>query len=252
MRGFDISPTSGDRARENVAAREVADRYTVDLADFFDQVYSAAAPGPSTVIANPPYIPAPDRDILMPELWGGEYGNDLTLRLLGAQHRHLIVALPSYADPVTTLTTATALGYWVINFLATGLDFGYYSSEAVVRRQIDQICAAGRGWAGGRVHGRHGLAHPGRRPAGRSFCPADACPPAGRLTRPLGKQAEESRSSVRRTCRTRGGWTSHSGHRAGGLSAPNARGRSSRPQPAAAGLALARQQCQSGQVGTAW
>lgn len=148
VRGFDISPASVDRARENVAACEVADRYTVDLADFFDQVYSAAAPRPSTVIANPPYIPAPDRDIMMPELWGGEYGNDLTLRLLRAQHRHVIVAVPSYADPVTTLTTAAALGYRVINFLAMALDFGQYSSEGVVRRQIDQICAAGRGWAG--------------------------------------------------------------------------------------------------------
>ena len=148
VRGFDISPTAVERARGNIAARRVADRYTVDLGDFFDQVNSAAAPRPSTAIANPPYIPADDRDILMPELWGGEYGNDLTLRLLKAQHRHLIVAVPSYADPVTTIGTAAALGYRVINFLAMGLDFGLYSSEPVVRRQIDRICAAGRGWAG--------------------------------------------------------------------------------------------------------
>jgi len=148
VRGFDISPTSVDRARENVAARHVADRYTVELADFFDRTDPTAPPRPSTAIANPPYIPAPDRDILMPELWGGENGNDLTLRLLEAQHRHLIVAVPSYADPVTTLATAAALGYRVINFLAMGLDFGPYSSEPVVRRQIDRICAAGRGWAG--------------------------------------------------------------------------------------------------------
>jgi hypothetical protein len=148
VRGFDISPVSVQRARENVAARDVADRYTIVLGDFFDQADSAAAPKASTAIANPPYIPAPDRDIVMPELWGGEYGNDLTLRLLEAGHRHLIVAVSSYADPVTTITTAAALGYRVVNFLAMGLDFGLYSSEPVVRRQINRICAAGRGWAG--------------------------------------------------------------------------------------------------------
>src|SRR3712207_8289548 len=59
------------------SARGVADRYTVELGDFFDGADSAAPPRVATVIANPPYIPAPDRDILMPELWGGVYGNDL-------------------------------------------------------------------------------------------------------------------------------------------------------------------------------
>ncbi len=148
VRGYDISPSSVDRARENIAARGVADRYTVELGDFFDQADSAAAARVATAISNPPYIPAPDRDILMPELWGGEYGNDLTLQLLKAEHEHVVVAVPSYADPVTTLATAADLGYRVVNFLAMGLDFGPYSSEPVVRRQIERICAEGRGWAG--------------------------------------------------------------------------------------------------------
>src|SRR5438309_1560963 len=78
----------------------------------------------STVIANPPYIPAPDRDILMPELWGGPTGNDLALQLLKAGYDNVIVAVPSYSDPLTTLRTATDLGYRVVNFLAMGLDFG--------------------------------------------------------------------------------------------------------------------------------
>ncbi|MPQ99757.1 methylase [Modestobacter sp. I12A-02628] len=148
VHGYDISPASVDRARQNIAERGVGDRYTVELGDFFDQADSAAGPRPSTAISNPPYIPAPSRDILMPELWGGEFGNDLTLQLLKAGHRHVIVALPSYADPVTTLATARDAGYRVVNFLAMGLDFGQYSSEPVVRRQIERICAEGRGWAG--------------------------------------------------------------------------------------------------------
>ena len=91
-----------------------------------------SSPGPtspegrrtSTVIANPPYIPAPDGDILMPELWGGWYGNDLVLRLLKAGFDHLLVALPSYSDPAATLAAAGEQGYRVANFLAMGLEFG--------------------------------------------------------------------------------------------------------------------------------
>jgi hypothetical protein len=148
VRGFDISDVSVDKARENIAARGVGDRYTVELGDFFDQADSAGGAPVSTVIANPPYIPAPDRDILMPELWGGPTGNDLALQLLKAGYDNVIVAVPSYSDPLTTVHTARELGYRVANFLAMGLDFGPYSSEPKVARHIRRLCAEGRGWAG--------------------------------------------------------------------------------------------------------
>ena len=148
VRGFDISAPSVAQARENIAARGVADRYTVELGDFFDSADSAAGPSASTVIANPPYIPAPDRDILMPELWGGVHGNDLVLALLKAGYDDVLVAVPSYSDPLTTVATAADLGYRVANFLAMGLDYGPYSSEPKVRAHIRRLCAEGRGWAG--------------------------------------------------------------------------------------------------------
>jgi hypothetical protein len=148
VRSYDISAPSLERARENIAARGVADRYTVELGDFFDRADSAAGPPVSTVIANPPYIPAPDRDILMPELWGGVHGNDLVLQLLKAGYPNVIVALPSYSDPAGTLRTAADLGYRVANFLAMGLDYGPYSGEPKVREHIRRICAEGRGWTG--------------------------------------------------------------------------------------------------------
>ena len=148
VRGYDISAASVERARENIAGRGVADRYTVELGDFFDQADSAGGPGARTAIANPPYIPSPDRGILMPELWGGPYGNDLLLQLLKAGYDSVIAAVASYSDPVTTLRTAGDLGYRVVNFLAMALDFGPYSNEPKVREQIRRISAEGRGWAG--------------------------------------------------------------------------------------------------------
>src|SRR5215212_11702432 len=148
VRGFDISAPSVEAARANIAVRGVADRYTVELGDFFDQADSTGGPPVSTVISNPPYIPAPDRDILMPELWGGLHGNDLVLQLLKGGYDNVIAAVASYSDPLETVRTAGDLGYRVGNFLAMGLDYGAYSSEPKVRDNIRRLCAEGRGWAG--------------------------------------------------------------------------------------------------------
>src|SRR4051794_26412739 len=82
VHSYDISADSLATARRNITERGVADRYTTELGDFFDAADTAGGPPVATVIANPPYIPAPDRDILMPELWGGVHGNDLVLQLL--------------------------------------------------------------------------------------------------------------------------------------------------------------------------
>src|SRR3954468_17486453 len=147
VHSYDISAPSVEAARKNIAARGVQDRYTVELGDFFDQADSAGGPPVATVISNPPYIPAPDRDILMPELWGGVHGNDLVLQLLKAGYDNVITAVASYSDPETTLRTAEDLGYRVANFLAMGLDFGPYSSQPKVHRHIRRLCAEGRGWA---------------------------------------------------------------------------------------------------------
>jgi methylase of polypeptide subunit release factors len=148
VRSYDISAPSVETARANIAARGVSDRYTAEVGDFFDQADSAGGAAMSTVISNPPYIPAPDRDILMPELWGGVHGNDLILQLLKAGYDNVIAAVASYSDPAETVRTAGDLGYRVINFLAMGLDFGTYSSEPKVRDHIRRLCAEGRGWAG--------------------------------------------------------------------------------------------------------
>jgi hypothetical protein len=148
VHGTDISPTSVQRARETIAELGVADRYTVELGDFFGWAQSPAGREISTVIANPPYIPAPDGDILMPGLWGGWYGNELALRLLTAGFDHVLVALPSYSDPAATLAAAADQGYRVANFLAMGLEFGAYSREPKVAQHIARLIAEGRGWAG--------------------------------------------------------------------------------------------------------
>jgi methylase of polypeptide subunit release factors len=144
---FDISGPSVREARANIAARGVADRYTVEHGDFFDAADSSGGLPVSTVISNPPYVPAPDQHILMPELWGGLHGNDLVLQLLKAGYENVITAVASYSDPVTTVRTAGDLGYRVANFLTMALDFGRYSSEPNVRAHIQRLCDEGKAWA---------------------------------------------------------------------------------------------------------
>src|SRR5215213_1940403 len=142
--GFDVSEPSVRTARANIAVRGVADRYTVEHGDFFDSADSSGGLPASTVIANPPYIPALDDDVLMPELWGGVHGNDLVLQLLKAGYENVITAVASYSDPVTTVRTAGDLGYRVANFLTMALDFGRYSSEPKVRAHIQRLCDEGK------------------------------------------------------------------------------------------------------------
>src|SRR3954463_13799585 len=141
VRSYDISATSVDRARANIAERRVADRYAVELGDFFDSADAAGGPAFATVIANPPYIPAPDRDILMPELWGGVHGNDLVLQLLKAGYPNVICAVAGCSAPVETVRTAGDRGSRVVNFLAMALDYGTYSSQPKVRDHISELCA---------------------------------------------------------------------------------------------------------------
>ncbi|MGY1838838.1 MULTISPECIES: methylase [unclassified Modestobacter] len=148
VHGTDISESSVTRARETIAGVGVGDRYTVEHGDFFAWADSAGGERVSTVIANPPYLPAPDGELLMPELWGGWYGNDLVLRLLKAGFDHLLVAMPSYSDPAGTLAAAAEQGFRVANFLAMGLEFGAYSREPKVREHIARLTAEGHGWAG--------------------------------------------------------------------------------------------------------
>ena len=175
VRSFDISAPSVETARANIAARGVADRYTVELGDFFDQADAAGGPPVSTVISNPPYIPAPDRDILMPELWGGVHGNDLVLQLLKAGYDNVIAAVASYSDPVATVRTAEDLGYRVVNFLAMGLDFGAVQQRAEGPRP--HPAALRRGARLGRrrrLHGRRRPVHPEPRRPRRPRRPAAA------------------------------------------------------------------------------
>ncbi|KAA6420116.1 MAG: hypothetical protein FRX49_09965 [Trebouxia sp. A1-2] len=96
------------------------------------------------LIANPPYIPAPDNNILMPALHGGEDGANMTRDLMTLGFDSAILLISSYANPVETLQHATKHGYQVTDFMVTPMPFGYYSSEPKVKNWIWKMRGEGK------------------------------------------------------------------------------------------------------------
>lgn len=62
IRGFELSAAACHAANHNIKLHGLRGRYTVEYGSFF----ARPAPKADCLIANPPYLPAPDRDIRMP------------------------------------------------------------------------------------------------------------------------------------------------------------------------------------------
>ncbi|MBW4444426.1 MAG: SAM-dependent methyltransferase [Plectolyngbya sp. WJT66-NPBG17] len=135
IHGFELNPSAYDVAKSRVDQCELHDRYVLHNKSFFD----AAPKDAHCLIANPPYIPAPDNQIRMPLLHGGFDGATLTNRLLTLNYPSVMVLVSSYSNPLGTLECAAEQGYVVTDFMVTPLQFGYYSSEPKVRNWIEKL-----------------------------------------------------------------------------------------------------------------
>jgi methylase of polypeptide subunit release factors len=157
IRGYEIHQESFRVARELVEANAVADRYVVVNDDFFDAVRNSVVGG--CAISNPPYLPAPDRWIRMPELWGGDDGSAVTKQLLDCGFEQLILLISSFSDPLSIIEHASRRGYSVLDYAVRTMRFGAYTSEPKVHRRIvqlrredrafvvaDRYCIAGVAW----------------------------------------------------------------------------------------------------------
>ena len=136
--GYEINPLSAALAQTKIAAAGQTARYQVTNTSFF-----TAAPvrgQESVLIANPPYIPAPEAQHLrMPELWGGPDGADVLRRLFDTHCNTLLLLLPSIANPVAVLEYGLQQGYHIQNYLLTTLPFGQYTSQSYVQRHLQTL-----------------------------------------------------------------------------------------------------------------
>jgi hypothetical protein len=157
IRGYEIDRASYEYACKLVDNRAVSDRYLVINENFFQAIRSSVASG--CVISNPPYLPAPDRSIRMPELWGGSDGSLVTRQIIECGFEHLVLLVSSFSNPLSIIDFASRCGYRVLDFAVRTMQFGAYSSEPKVRARIaelsdrceafvsaDRYCIAGVAW----------------------------------------------------------------------------------------------------------
>lgn len=139
--GYEINERAAALAKNNVEKTGLKGQFKVHHGCFFKGLSVCR---PATLVANPPYLPAPDNDILMPTLFGGLDGGEVTRDLISLGADEVMLLIPSYSDPVKTMLHAQARGYIVQAYLSTMLPFGTYSSQSKVLNWIQLMKLDGR------------------------------------------------------------------------------------------------------------
>ncbi len=135
IQGFELNTSAWKVANSNIDEYNLTNKYVIHNSSLFN--YSQ--PDAEYLIANPPYIPAPDNDICMPLLFGGVDGATVTNELLSLDYENVLVLVSSFSNPTSTLNLAKENDYCVDKFMVLPLQFGYYSSEPKVKKHIENL-----------------------------------------------------------------------------------------------------------------
>jgi methylase of polypeptide subunit release factors len=135
IQGFELNTSAWKAANSTIDEYNLTNKYIIHNSCLF----SSSQPDAEYLVANPPYIPAPDDDIYMPLLFGGVDGATLTNDLLLLDYQNVLVLVSSFSNPINTLNIAKQNSYYVQNFMVLPLEFGYYSSEPKVKKHIEEL-----------------------------------------------------------------------------------------------------------------
>jgi methylase of polypeptide subunit release factors len=135
IQGYELNPAASELANSRIEQYGLKHKYKVHNRCFFKHVFADA----NYLIANPPYLPAPDNDLYIPSLHGGKDGATITKRLLSMGCENLLLMISAYSNPIETIEYAIAEGYQVTDFMISPLKFGYYSCEPKVRETITEL-----------------------------------------------------------------------------------------------------------------
>ncbi len=138
INGYELNPKASEVAQTRIERYKLSHKYVVH-----NSCFSNCAPA-DYVIANPPYIPALDNDIYLPDLHGGKDGSDVTKMLFEKGFPYAMLMISGYSDPVGTIEYAIAQGYQVEDFVTSPMTFGYYSSEPKVKQRIAELQENGK------------------------------------------------------------------------------------------------------------
>jgi hypothetical protein len=113
VHGYDLNDLACQVAESRIEKYGLTDQYIIHHGSFFD----ASRPNAQYLIANPPYLPSPDEQILMPALRGGSDGSGITCQLMNLGYPALLLMISSYSNPVDTVRHAIAQDYVVSDFM---------------------------------------------------------------------------------------------------------------------------------------
>ena len=135
IHGFELNTSAWKVANSTIDEYNLTNKYVISNSCLF----KSSKPQAEYLIANPPYLPAPDKDIYMPLLFGGVDGAAITNELLSLDYDNVLLLVSSYSNPESTIEKAKENGYSVNNFVVLPLKFGYYSSEPKVKKHIEEL-----------------------------------------------------------------------------------------------------------------
>ncbi|BAZ40011.1 hypothetical protein NIES4101_59720 [Calothrix sp. NIES-4101] len=135
VHGFELNSHAWKVANSTIDEYHLNTKYIIDNSCLF----ASTQPEAEYLVANPPYLPAPDNDIYMPLLFGGIDGAEITNQLLSLGYDHVLLLVSSYSNPKSTIEHAKTNDYYVSNFTVAPLKFGYYSSEPKVKQHIEEM-----------------------------------------------------------------------------------------------------------------
>ena len=135
IQGFELNTSAWKAANLVIDEYNLGDKYVIHNSCLLN----SSQPQANYLVANPPYLPAPDNDIYIPLLFGGVDGATITNKLLSLDYENVLLLVSSFSNPISTIEHAQANGYFVKNFLILPLKFGYYSSETKVKKHIEEL-----------------------------------------------------------------------------------------------------------------
>ena len=135
IQGFELNTSAWKVANSTIDEYNLTNKYVIHNSCLF----KSSKPKADYLVANPPYIPAPDTDIYMPLLFGGIDGATVTNELLSLDYENVLLLVSSFSNPTSTIEQAKENGYNVNNFVVLPLKFGYYSSEPKVKKHIEEL-----------------------------------------------------------------------------------------------------------------
>lgn len=135
IHGFELNSFAYELACSKIKEYQLQDQYIIHNRCFFEALQTNA----SYLIANPPYLPAPDNELYIPSLHGGIDGATITKQLLSLGYTNVMLMVSAYSNPIEILDSAIKQGYQVIDFMVSPLKFGYYSCEPKVKETIERL-----------------------------------------------------------------------------------------------------------------